>query len=63
MSSARGDIGLRLIAAFKLLKALLLIGVGFGALRLIHADVSVLATSWADRLNIDPQNRYLVCNS
>ena len=51
--------GLRLIALFKLLKALLLIGVGFGALRLIHADVSALATSWADRLNIDPQNRYL----
>jgi uncharacterized membrane protein (DUF2068 family) len=50
---------LRLIALFKLLKALLLIGVGFGALRLIHADVWVLATSWADRLNIDPQNRHL----
>jgi uncharacterized membrane protein (DUF2068 family) len=59
VSSARGDMGLRLIALFKLLKALLLIGVGFGALRLIHADVSALATSWADRLNIDPQNRYL----
>ena len=51
--------GLRVIALFKLLKALVLIGVGFGALRLIHADVSVLATAWADRLNIDPQNRYL----
>jgi uncharacterized membrane protein (DUF2068 family) len=51
--------GLRLIALFKLLKALILIGVGFGALRLIHTDVSVLATSWADRLNIHPQNRYL----
>jgi uncharacterized membrane protein (DUF2068 family) len=50
---------LRLIALFKLLKALLLIGVGFGALRLIHADVWVLAASWADRLNIDPQNRHL----
>ena len=33
--------------------------VGFGALRLLHADVSVLVTSWADRLNIDPQNRYI----
>jgi uncharacterized membrane protein (DUF2068 family) len=50
---------LRLIALFKLLKGFLLIGVGFGALRLIHADVSVLVTRWADRLNIDPQNRYL----
>ena len=50
---------LRLIALFKLLKGLLLVGVGFGALRLIHADVSVLVSAWADRLNIDPQNRYL----
>jgi uncharacterized membrane protein (DUF2068 family) len=50
---------LRLIALFKLLKGLLLVGAGFGALRLIHADVSALVTSWADRLNIDPQNRYL----
>ena len=50
---------LRLIALFKLLKGLLLVGVGFGALRLLHADVSALATSWADRLNIDPQNRYI----
>ena len=50
---------LRLIALLKLLKGLLLIGVGFGALRLIHSDVWALVTSWADRLNIDPQNRYI----
>jgi uncharacterized membrane protein (DUF2068 family) len=50
---------LRLIALFKLLKGLLLVAVGFGALRLLHADVSALVTSWADRLNIDPQNRYI----
>ena len=50
---------LRLIALFKLLKGLLLVAVGFGALRLLHADVSTLVTAWADRLNIDPQNRYI----
>jgi uncharacterized membrane protein (DUF2068 family) len=50
---------LRLIALFKLLKGLLLVAAGFGALRLLHADVSALVTSWADRLNIDPQNRYI----
>jgi uncharacterized membrane protein (DUF2068 family) len=50
---------LRLIALFKLLKGLLLVGVGVGALRLMHADVSALVTSWADRLNIHPQNRYV----
>ncbi len=50
---------LRLIALLKLLKGVLLVAVGFGALRLIHADVWALVTAWADRLNVDPQNRYL----
>ena len=50
---------LRLIALFKLLKGLLLATVGLAALRLVHADVAALVTVWADRLNIDPQNRYL----
>ena len=50
---------LRLIALFKLLKGLLLAAAGLGALRLLHADVAALVTRWADRLNIDPQNRYL----
>jgi uncharacterized membrane protein (DUF2068 family) len=52
-------VALRLIALFKLLKGLLLTTVGLAALRLIHADVAALVTVWADRLNIDPQNRHL----
>jgi uncharacterized membrane protein (DUF2068 family) len=50
---------LRLIAVFKLLKGLLLLGVGLGILRLLHTDVWAGATVWADRLNLDPQNRYI----
>jgi len=50
---------LRLIALFKLLKGLLLLAVGLGILRLLHADVWAAATQWADRLNLDPQNRYV----
>jgi uncharacterized membrane protein (DUF2068 family) len=50
---------LRLIALFKLLKGMLLAAAGLTALRLLHADVAALVTVWADRLNIDPQNRYL----
>jgi len=53
------NMALRLIALFKLLKGLLLVVVGLAALRLLHADVSPLVISWADRLNIDPQNRYI----
>jgi uncharacterized membrane protein (DUF2068 family) len=59
--AARGGLtmALRLIALFKLTKGLLLVAVGFGALRLLHADLSASVTLWADRLSIDPQNRYV----
>jgi uncharacterized membrane protein (DUF2068 family) len=50
---------LRLIALFKLLKGLLLLTVGLGILRLIHADAWMVAIEWADRLNLAPQNRYV----
>jgi uncharacterized membrane protein (DUF2068 family) len=50
---------LRLIAAFKLLKGLLLLAVGFAALRLVHADVAEFVTQWARHLGLNSQNRYL----
>ncbi len=50
---------LRLIALFKLIKGLLLVAVGFGALRLLHTDLSASVALWADRLSIDPQNRWV----
>jgi uncharacterized membrane protein (DUF2068 family) len=50
---------LRLIALFKLLKGLLLLVVGFGVLRLVHTDTWATAVAWADRLSLDPQNRYV----
>jgi uncharacterized membrane protein (DUF2068 family) len=55
---AGSAVALRLIAVFKLVKALLLIVVGFTALRLIHADVAAVAATWAERLNLD-QNRHI----
>jgi uncharacterized membrane protein (DUF2068 family) len=50
---------LRLIALFKLTKALLLGAVGIGALRLVHEDVASIAAEWAERLNLDPQHHYI----
>jgi uncharacterized membrane protein (DUF2068 family) len=50
---------LRLIALFKAVKGALLLVVGFGILRLVHRDVWAFAVGWADRLNLDPQNRYV----
>lgn len=51
--------GLLLIAAFKLLKAIALIAVGIGALKLLHKDVAAVIEHWANAFRVDPHNRYL----
>jgi uncharacterized membrane protein (DUF2068 family) len=51
--------GLRVIAAFKLLKALALIAVGVGALRLLHKDVAAIAEHWINVFQVDPRNHYI----
>ena len=45
---------LRLIAAFKLLKAAALIATGIGAFKLIHADAGTVLEHWAGVLSLDP---------
>ena len=50
---------LYLIAAFKLLKGLLLLAVAIGALRLLHRDTAVEVYRWANAFRVDPGNRYL----
>lgn len=49
--------GLRIIAVFKLAKALLLIAVGIGAIKLLHKDVSEIASDWIAAIRVDPDNR------
>jgi uncharacterized membrane protein (DUF2068 family) len=51
--------GLVLIAAFKLLKGVVLLAVGIGALRLLHKDVAAVADHWINAFRVDPHNRYL----
>jgi uncharacterized membrane protein (DUF2068 family) len=48
-----------LIGSFKLFKALLLIAVGIGALKLLHGDISATLTHWTAVLRVDPDNRYV----
>src|SRR5262249_15633620 len=48
-----------LIGAFKILKGVLLVGVGIGALKLLNRDVSDLVATWIEALRIDPDNRYI----
>jgi uncharacterized membrane protein (DUF2068 family) len=50
---------IRLIALFKLLKAVLLIAVGLGALHLLHQDVASVVDHWVKLLSLDPGNRYI----
>jgi uncharacterized membrane protein (DUF2068 family) len=51
--------GLRLIAAFKLFKGLVLFAVGIGAVKLLHKDVAFEVERWADIFRVDPNNRYI----
>jgi uncharacterized membrane protein (DUF2068 family) len=50
---------IRLIALFKLLKAVLLIAVGVAALQLLHADVTRVLQGWVTRLGLGPGSRYV----
>jgi uncharacterized membrane protein (DUF2068 family) len=51
--------GLRLIAAFKLLKGLVLFAVGIGAVKLLHKDLAFEVERWADIFRVDPNNHYI----
>ena len=51
--------GLLYIAAFKLLKGLLLFTVAVGALRFLHHDVAASAAHWINKLRVDPENIFI----
>lgn len=51
--------GLRLIAAFKLLKAFALLAVGIGALKLLHKDVATVVEHWINVFRVDPHNHFI----
>ena len=48
-----------LIGLFKLFKAILLIAVGIGAIKLLDKDLSSTVMHWVQVLRVDPENRYL----
>lgn len=56
----RHDRGLTLIGSFKLVKAVLLVAVGLGLLRLLKTkDEARTLEIWVEHLRIDPQNRLI----
>ena len=50
---------LRLIAIFKLVKAALLLILGFGILHLVHTDATTMLDHWIARLGLDPGNHWV----
>jgi len=50
---------LYLIAAFKILKGLLLLAIGFGALRLLNREFAADLYTWANSFLVDPGNHYV----
>ena len=58
MKSADATV-LRLIALFKLLKAITLIAVGVGALKLLHRDLESTLDHWVAMSGLDPGNRWV----
>jgi uncharacterized membrane protein (DUF2068 family) len=50
---------LRLIAAFKLFKGLVLFAVGMGAARLLHKDLALEVERWTDIFRVDPNNHFI----
>jgi uncharacterized membrane protein (DUF2068 family) len=57
--SSRSRILLRTIAAFKFVKALLLVMAGAGVLHLVHQDVASLAERMVETFHMDPGNPYI----
>lgn|ERR1700676_1111796 len=51
--------GLLVIAAYKFLKCIGLLLLGFGALRFVHGDRAAAVAHWVDILRIDPHNHYV----
>jgi len=54
-----GDRWILLIAVFKLIKSILLVAAGIGALRLLHRDVADVVERWIDVFRVDPDNRFI----
>src|SRR5205085_4869489 len=53
------DIGILLIAIFKLFKAALLLAVGIGLLSLLHKDVASTLMNFLSVLHVDHNNHYI----
>jgi uncharacterized membrane protein (DUF2068 family) len=51
--------GLMTIGAYHLIKAVLLVALGFGELHYLHRDLAHAVAHWVDLLRVDPHNHYI----
>jgi uncharacterized membrane protein (DUF2068 family) len=58
-SSRQSSFVLILIGLFKLVKALMLVAVGIGAIRFLHKDLGASVMHWVQVLRVDPDNRHI----
>ncbi len=56
---AKSRKGIWLIVAFKLLKGLMLLAVGIGALSLLHENVAAQVGHWMEAIRVDPENHFI----
>jgi uncharacterized membrane protein (DUF2068 family) len=54
----RYSLGVQLIAALKLIKGVVLLIVGVGALKMLHKDVAFAVGHWIEAFRVDPHNFY-----
>jgi len=59
LSGRSSDAWIVAIGLFKLCKALALLMVGIGMLKLLHRDVASVVTHWVEELRLDPDNYYI----
>jgi uncharacterized membrane protein (DUF2068 family) len=57
--SASGGATILLIAGFKLIKGVLLLAVGIGALHFLHRDLAASVGHWINILRVDPDNKFV----
>jgi len=56
---AKPRTGIWLIVVFKILKGLILLAVGVGALSLLHDNVAAQVTHWIEVFRVDPNNHFI----
>jgi uncharacterized membrane protein (DUF2068 family) len=58
-SHSHGHGALLIIALFKFIKGVLLLGLAFGAVTLFHKDLASEVQHWLNQLRIDPDNEFI----